>query len=224
MNDPIVLTHCGKLGDMLYALPIAEWFYQTQGRPVHWVLPSAFGPFHYVTPLLRLQAHCHDVTLVAHKLQNLDAGGQPYRFDPNAHGVVAPEYYNLGFRSYPDQFIPAFYAAEHGLGWVKGFRLELGTLNAERGTQIWRSAETAMARFAPQAEPLPTVVDLLALGRTVARAAEFHTWYCGLAVLAWFARIPQHVYRMPGHASRELYFPEDYFPEGNRITWHEVTL
>lgn len=226
--DPIILTHCGKLGDMLYALPIAEWFYRQHGRRVHWVLPSCFGPFNYIEALLRLQPHCADVTLCGHKLANLDAGGQPYRFNPADYGIpCGPHgegYFNLGFRGYPDRFISAYYAAEHGLDYVRGYRLELGSFGAAGKPQILRSAETAMAQFAPQATPLPTVLDLLDLVRRVALAEEFHTWYCGLAVLAWFAGIPQHVYRVPGHAARELYFPADYFAGEQRIIWHEVTL
>ncbi len=226
--NPIILTHCGKLGDMLYALPVAEWFYRAHGRQVHWVLPSCFGPFHYVTPLLRQQAHCADVTLVGHKLANLDAGGQPYQFDPNPHlGTTGREYFNLGFRSYPDRFIPEFYAREHGLDWTPGFRLDLGTGDAERGTEnaevIWRTNEEGLNGHVPAAaRRLPLVMDLLELARTVRAGREFHTWYCGLAVLAWLAGIPQHVYRQPGHGAKALYFPEDYFRGGHQIQWHDL--
>lgn len=224
---PVIFTHCGKLGDMLYALPVAEWFYRTHGRKVHWVLPHGFGPFHYIRELLVLQEHCHDVTLVHHKLANLDAGGQPYRFNPADHGIEG-EYFNLGFRDYPDRFIPAFYASEHGFGFVPGYRLRLWS-SPEAGAQalqlqlmseeILRSGETAMAKFAPHATPLPPVMDLLGLARAVSMAKEFHTWFCGLAVLAYMARVPQHIYRVPGHAPKHLYFPDD-----QDITWHEVSL
>jgi hypothetical protein len=212
---------------MLYALPVAEWFWRTHGRKVHWVLPHGFGPFHYIRDLLLLQEHCHDVTLVHHALANLDAGGQPYRFDPSIFGLDG-EYFNLGFRGYPTKFIPEFYAEEHGFGFVPGYRLRLWS---ERGAievadqlqrmseEVLRSGETAMVKFAPHATPLPLVMDLLGLARAVSMAKEFHTWFCGLAVLAYMANVPQHVYRVPGHAPRQLYFPDDH-----NITWHEVQL
>jgi hypothetical protein len=221
MSEPIILTHCGKLGDMLYALPVAEWFYRQHGRRVHWVLPRCFPPFQYIANLLCLQPHCAGVTLVDHKLVNLDAGGQPYRFNP-AHFGIAGEYFNLGFRSYPDRFIPAFYASEYKLGFEPGYRMKIwpdGAVLPPLNDELLRSGESAMAQFAPQAKPLPPAEDLLRLVQRLDRAAEFHTWYCGLAVLAYFAGIPQHVYRVPGHARRELYFPGEH-----PITWHEVTL
>jgi hypothetical protein len=101
---------------------------------------------------------------------------------------------------------------------VKDFRINIGELPEKNG-EVIRSGEQSMDKLAPFADRLPDSVDLLELIRRIAIAKEFHTWYCGLAVLAWFADVRQHVYRVRGHAARHLYFPTD-----NTITWHEVRL
>ena len=214
----MILTHCGKLGDFLYCLPIAEWLFRERGEKTHWVLPRAFEPFNYIEALLMLQPHCEKVTLVDHALVNFEAGGQPYRFNPADYGVEG-EYRNLGFRSYPNEYISAFYAKEHGLGY-RGFTLKIWEDEPWPKTkECLRSGEESMDKLAPFAEKLPDTVDLLGLIRRIASADEFHTWYCGLAVLAWFAGVPQHIYRVRGHAAKHL-----YFPTSQTITWHEVRL
>lgn len=218
--SPIILTHCGKLGDFLYCLPIAEWFWREKGRKTHWVLTSFFAPFLYISRLLKIQEHCAEVTVVDHKLANLDAGGQPYRFNPGDFGVDG-EYLNLGFRSYPSKYISQFYCDEHGLDYVRDYKMKIwldgqGTIPSG---EILRSSEIAMNRVRPDIEPIPTVMDLLDLAQRLACAKEFHSWFCGMAVLAWFCDIPQHVYRVPGHGRKDM-----YFPGATNITWHEIKL
>lgn len=203
--DPIILTHCGKLGDMLYCLPIAEWFWQRHGRRTHWVLPSGFGPFRYIGRLLMAQGHCAGVMLVPFKVENYDCGGQPYRFNPAAYGIEG-EHYNLGFRHYPNAYLSHFYCDEYGLDYVRDYRMSIGN-SIQPSAEILRTSESRMAMLAPHATPLPTVVDLLDLARRLAAAKERHSWFCGLAVLMYFVGIPQTVYRVPGHAAREMYFP-----------------
>jgi hypothetical protein len=67
-----------------------------------------------------------------------------------------------------------------------------------------------MAKLVPNAEPMGTHEDLLVLARRMAAAKEIHTWFCGLAVLCYFAGIPVFVHRVPGHASIPLYYEGDY--------------
>lgn len=236
----IILTHTGKLGDFLYCLPIASWLARERGCKIHWVLPGSFNPFNFISNLLMLQPFTSRVSIVPFEIQNFDCGGQPYKFDPwQFQSPLVPvtqermrgdegEYYNLGFRSYPDKFISAFYAEEYGLGYDVDFELKIwdqaswlsGIINnLKENTEILRTREAAMAKVAPGAEPLPPAVDLLDLARRLAAAKEVHSWYCGIAVLCWFARIPCHVYRVPGHASLDLYFPEP-----KTLTFCEVTL
>jgi hypothetical protein len=230
--NTIILTHTGKLGDMLYSLMIGSWLWKNYNRKIHWVLPRSFGPFRFIENLLMLQSQTEKVTLVDHKIENFSCGGQPYKFDPMIYGIEG-EYFNLGFRGYPDQFIPAFYAKEYGLGIDPDFVLKIsdsGTIGdgkpipegihpltntsgavwfvgAPNHQRVLRSSELAMQMLMPDVEPLPTSIDLLELVRLVAGAKEFHSWYCGIAVLCWLANLPAHVYRVRGHADTRMYFP-----------------
>jgi len=213
----IILTHAGKFGDMLYCLPIAAWLARQRGAQIHWVLPECFGPFRYISRLLMRQSLTSRVSLVPFKVENYDCGGQPYHFNPADYGYEG-EYYNLGFRHYPTTFLPRFYAEEHGFGYDPHYTLDIGMAGLMGTDEVLRSSEGRMTKLLPDIEPLPTAIDLLTLARRIACAREFHSWFCGLAVLCWFARIPAYVYRMPGHASLDT-----YFPEGRTLTFREVT-
>jgi hypothetical protein len=222
MNE-IILTHCGKLGDFLYSLMVGSWLFKNYQRKIHWVLPRSFGPFRYIENLLMAQEQTSRVTLVDHEIKNFDCGGQPYKFDPMRFGIMG-EYFNLGFRGYPDKFVPAFYAEEYGLRFDPDFTLNLGTEAFESGLVDWsqkilRSCELAMQMHLPEVESIATQMDLLDLARKLATAKEFHTWYNGIAILCWLARIPAHVYRVPGHARLE-----QYFPDLRSLTIHELAV
>jgi len=207
--NTVILTHAGKLGDMLYSLMVGSWLHKKFGRQIHWVLPEGFGPFRYIENLLMAQEQTSRVTLVPHRIQNFDCGGQPYKFNPADYGIEG-EYYNLGFRNSPNKFVPLFYAEEHGFGVDYDF-----TLNIPPGRPAWlendlsarRSTELAMLFIRPDLKPLPNTEDLLELVRGMFVVERMHTWYCGIAVLCWMARIPAIVYRMSGHAPISLYFP-----------------
>jgi hypothetical protein len=244
MNE-IILTMPAKLGDGLYALMVGSWIYKKFGRKIHCVLPDSFGPFRYIKNLLLLQEQISRVTLVPHKIADFSCGGQPYQFDPAIYGVEG-EYFNLGFRHGPDKFIPEFYAEEHGLGYDPDFTLKIFNEDPDHFTKdgkpkgliygvtgvdgssldctcmynnekILRSSELAMQMLMPNVEPLPTSIDLLELVRMIAAAKEVHSWYCGIAVLCWLARIPAHVYRVPGHGAMDIYFPDK-----RTLTFHEL--
>jgi hypothetical protein len=216
----VILTHTGKLGDMLYSLMIGSWLYKRFDRKIHWVLPKSFGPFRYISNLLLAQEQTSAISLVDHKIENFSLGGQPYRFDPNTFGISG-EYYNLGFRRAPDKFIPEFYAEEYRLHYDSNFKLEIcgAFRNNDLMSPILRSSELAMQMLMPNIEAIPNSVDLLFLAKTLAACKEFHSWYCGIAVLCWMANIPAHVYRVQGHPPNELYFPEP-----RNLTFHELTI
>jgi hypothetical protein len=122
----IVLTHTGKLGDFLLALPVASWLYQRNGEKIHWVLSSDFTPFRTIESLLCLQEMTGKVTLVPHHIRHYKCGGQPYRFDPARYGINEKPYYNIGFRYLPDKYVPEFYAEAIGAGVDDGFVLNVG--------------------------------------------------------------------------------------------------
>jgi hypothetical protein len=222
MGNVIAITHTGKLGDFLYCLQVGSWLYKRYKRKIHWVLPNTFGPFRYIENLLLAQEQTSRVTLVDHQIENYGCGGQPYKFDPATFGIEG-EYFNLGFRGYPNKFIPAFYAEEHGLGYDPDFVLKTAItafddrIKYDKLTRVaccddsgkWRSSELAMQMIMPDVQSLPTTFDLLSLAKLMVDAKEIHSWYSGIAVLCWLARIPAHVYRVKEHAPMEIYFPDE---------------
>lgn len=208
MKTPIVLTHCGKLGDFLYCLPIASWIWKTTGRPTHWVLPHTFAPFNHIDRLLAALPFTSQATYVNHAI-HFAHGGQPYRFNPNDYGVPVGQYFNLGFRGYPDKFVTAYCAEEHGFGWDREFTLEFGDV-VPSGKAI-RTEQPEVAEAAPHAETFPVPMDLLELGKLFKAANERHTWYSGPAAMLYLARLPFFLHYETGHPSRRLYLPEDAF-------------
>ena len=213
MENSIILTNCGKLGDFLYCLPIASWIYKTKGKKIHWVLPQAFEPFNHIDKLLRSLPFTEKITHVNHPIY-FGHGGQPYKFDPMLYGIKSDEYYNLGFRSYPDKFITKFYAEEYGLGWDKDFVIDFGPVNASQ--KILRSEQFEVAERCPHAEVWSIPMDIYELGQTLTAAKERHLWHSGPATMMYIARIPFYLYYDRGHP-RHLYLPDEYFG-GSLIT------
>jgi len=214
MKTTIVLTHCGKLGDFLYCLPIASWLAKERGVTIHWALASVFLPFHYIEALLRQMPFTEAVTLTDNPIRDFEAGGQPYRFNPADYGIEG-EYYNLGIRHYPDTFMTAYSAGEHGLGWDADFTLDLGEV--EPTDKILRGEQVEIAGMVPESESYPIPIDLLELGRMLKAAKERHLWYSGPATMLYMARISFKLYWEKGHPSRSLYLNENYFG-GSLIT------
>lgn len=228
-KPPVIFTHAGKLGDMLYCLPIAHAWWKQTGRKVHWVLPRCFPPFRYVDALLLMQEATAGVTFVDHPCEWSGHGGQPYRFDPVAHlqkvgwdlgysprprrassNPHDNDVFNLGFRGYPDKFVTAFQAEEHGLPWDKDFVLATGG-PVEPSEERLRGEQRELAEMAPHTTQWPMDSDLLELVRRLKAAREVHTWYSGGAALCFMARIPFTLHREPGHPDRRLYLPADLF-------------
>ena len=212
-QSEIVLSHTGKLGDFLYCLQIASWLTRIRGCKIHWVLPSTFNPFNYISDLLMMQPFTSRVSIVPFKIENFDCGGQPYKFNPADFGIEV-EYYNFGFRHYPDKYVSAFYAEEHGFGYDVDYRIKLWS-DADAGLinktdEVLRSSEGAMAKLVPHAIPMGTHEDLLTLTQRMQAAKEVHTWFCGLAILCWMSSIPVTVHRVPGHAWIPTYYEGDY--------------
>lgn len=83
----ITLTHCGKLGDFIYCLPIASWLHKTTGQKIHWVLPDNFKPFRQIKTLLELQPFHGALSIVPFHVRTWGCGGQPYKFNPGKFGI-----------------------------------------------------------------------------------------------------------------------------------------
>lgn len=212
-NKTIILTHCGKLGDMLYCLPIASQLAKTRGCKIHMVLPGCFPPFRYVEALLMQQPFIEKVTFVDHACNWSGHAGQPYKFDPATFGIHG-EYYNLGFRAYPDKFVTAFVAEEHKLDWDRDFTLNLEPNPFMDNGKVYRSEQPEVGVAAPHAEIFPIPCDLLWLGRVLAGAKERHLWYSGPAAMMFLARMPFHLHYVLGHPPRYIYLPQNEFGGG----------
>ena len=222
--ESVIFTHCGKLGDCVYTWPIAAWMYRTTGRKVHWVLPRSFGPFRFITSLLQEQEFTDRVSLVDYVVEHYGRGGQPYHFDPWKYLVAAgetavtKEVFNLGFRAYPDKYIPQYQAEEYGLGWDDNWVLNLGgsgdaSLAAggppEGGTPNLTDICTEHANFHRNWERIDTTRPILENARRMAWGGRrAHCWYSGMAVILYYARVPFTLHRVPGHPPVEHYFPD----------------
>src|SRR3990167_1333931 len=136
-RNEIIAVMNPKLGDGLYCLPIASWLFRERGRRVHWCVSGYFNPHNFITPLLMLQPFTASVTVVDFPFTDYGCGAQPYKWDPRSVPVAKstlPEprlpdgldVFNFGFRSYPDKYISAFYAEEHGFDYDHHYRINLG--------------------------------------------------------------------------------------------------
>jgi hypothetical protein len=215
--NPLILTHCGKLGDFVYAWPIAAWLHRQTGRKIHWVLPRGFGPFRRLESLLLLQEFSAQLTLVDFPVRCFGCGGQPYHFNPADYGVPG-EYFNLGFRWWPDKFVTPYQAEEHGLGWDADWVLDLQSDSSkdraseqspgpESGIEAMVATEQAAIPATPSAR-LDLSRDVLFNVRRMAAARERHCFFSGMAAILYFARLPFILYREPWQPRIEYYFPD----------------
>jgi hypothetical protein len=215
--NPLILTHCGKLGDFVYAWPIAAWLHRQTGRKIHWVLPRGFGPFRRLESLLLLQEFSAQLTLVDFPVRCFGCGGQPYRFNPGDYGVPG-DYFNLGFRWWPNKFVTPYQAEEHGLGWDPDWVLDLQldgskgrasgqSLGPETGIEAMVATEQTAIPAAPAAR-LDLSRDVLFNVRRMAAARERHCFFSGMAAILYFARLRFILYREPWQPRIEYYFPD----------------
>lgn len=113
----IAVTHPGKIGDALYALPAVRALCQKHG------CEADFYTSEYCRPLLSLAEaqSCIRVAAVSesYEVERSDCGVQPWTV-PTPVGYEAV--YHLGFRSVPDRPLPEWIAAQAG---VNGHRPEI---------------------------------------------------------------------------------------------------
>jgi hypothetical protein len=199
------MTHCGKLGDFMYALPVAAWHYRKHGRKIHWVLPRCFPPFRQIESLLMLQEFSAAVTLVDFPVRDYGCGGQPYRFDPARYGVEG-DYVNLGCRGFNDKFITAYMAEEYDFGWDPDWVLNLG--NSKEFPRGEPALYTEQPGFPSDGPRIDFSKDILYTARWMAASKERHCAFSGLAALLYFARVPFFLYRHRRNPPTLNYFPD----------------
>lgn len=110
----MIFTHTGKLGDFIFSLPVANWYYKISGEKIHYVISEDVAFFKDVIPEFCKYVNCVDrVSVVPHRVIHYDCGGQPYRFNPADFGIKG-KYFNLGYRHFPYKYCAPFMADEHG--------------------------------------------------------------------------------------------------------------
>jgi hypothetical protein len=202
--NPIIFTHCGKLGDFAYTLPIASAYYKRTGRKVHFVLPLGFPPFHKLRSLLELQDFFSGLSLVPHRVRSYGCGGLPYHFNPAKWGITG-EYYNLGFRWWPDKYATAFQAEEYGLDYDPNWVLNIGPLPDIIEDTVSTEQEVMSTCVHSRIDvEQPLLYNL----QRIAAAKHRNCFFSGFAAFLYLARIPFTLYREPWQPETRYYFPD----------------
>lgn len=197
----MILTHCGKLGDFIYAWPIASWLYKTAGHKIHFVLPRCFKPFTQIESLLKLQDFFGQLTLVDHKVKTYGCGGQPYRFDPADYGIE-DKYYNIGFNTWPNKYVTEYQAEEHGFGYDKEWKLNLGQYNCKPEEIV------VTEQLSPWSARINLNESILFNARRLASAKKRCCFFSGMAAILYFAQVKFDLFREPWQPDPALYFPD----------------
>lgn len=206
----MIVTHMGKMGDFIYALPIADWLYKKRNEKITFVLSNKFEPFRGCVSLLEDQEMTERVVLIDHGADNYMMGGQPYRFNPADFGVEG-EYVNIGLKAPAERFMTEELARQNGLGWTKDFVLDTGNYTGLKyGAFVTELLPMAVTKIRKEEVfVLNPTVDLktnLAFAKT---AKEVHCMYSGFAVACYFSRIPFILYRESNRPSNDVYFPDN---------------
>lgn len=193
----ICITHTGKIGDLAHVMPICSWIYKKYNEKIIFVFQDEYPFIKQMESLLRLQEFTEDVRY-AHGLMvnHFDMGGQPYIFNPNDYieNLNCSKYYNIGFRSKPDKFIPEFYAEEHDLGVDYDFVLNLDLQFNMNSENIMCSEVTA--RLFPFYEQPDFSKDFLTNLQKLAYAKERHLHFSSLASWLSWAGVPFYLYTL----------------------------
>lgn len=114
MVDLIAVSHPGKHGDALYALPAAKRLSEVMGMKVDFYSSDYCLP---LKPLIEFQSYINAFYVAPnYKIERMDMGCQPYYVPIDRY--VYKRVDHLGFRRVPDQAIHRFIAAEAGIGDV----------------------------------------------------------------------------------------------------------
>jgi hypothetical protein len=195
----IGVTHTGKIGDFGQCLPICSWLYKEYGEKIIFIFPKGFPFIQSIESLLRLQPFTEDIRYCDFTVNHYDMGSQPYKFNPNDYfnDLNLTKYYNFGFRSAPDKYIPEFYAEEYSLGVDYDFVLNLG-LDFKYSNNKIKCSEV-MGDFFPNFDQPDFSKDFLFNLQELAYAKERHLHSSSLALFLGLAKIPFYLYMLNVH-------------------------
>lgn len=218
MNDFIVVTTMGKVGDAMLTLPVASKLYRDTGKKILYAIPPMWSK---CKDLIKIQPFVEDVVIVDFPVEGYGYGGQPYKFNPNDFGIPCEVYYNLGFRDYPySTYVPKFYAEEYGLDYDRDFVLYLGEVEA---TDEILCAEPALLELGCVTDESAQILDIwndnILLGARAMKAAkERHCFFSGMAVILDLANVPFYLWWQPKERTWETYFRGVNFVQAIDIT------
>jgi hypothetical protein len=192
----IGVTHTGKIGDFGQCLPICSWLYKEYGEKIIFIFPKGFPFIQNIESLLRLQPFTEDIRYCDFTVNHYDMGGQPYKFNPNDYfnDLNLTKYYNFGFRSAPDKYVPEFYAEEYGLSVDYDFVLNLDLGFKYESNKLM--CTEVMYKFLPHFEPTDLSKDFLCALKDFAYAKERHMHFSSLAIFLSLAKIPFYLYNI----------------------------
>jgi len=105
----IAVTHPGKMGDTLYALPLARLLYGINGEKIDFYTSEYCRP---LKELIEYQTYINECIIPAdYTIERMDMGCQPWQM-PVQEGYT--QVYHAGFRSVPDRAIHQFIAMQAG--------------------------------------------------------------------------------------------------------------
>ncbi len=115
----ICVSHPGKIGDALWTLPTVRFLAKKHGCQVDFYTSEVCRP---LIRLLEYQPYIRRVVIPPeYRVKNMSCGVQPWLVP------VPPEYnaiYHLGFRSYPNRFLPRWIAESVGVPWPLPLEVE----------------------------------------------------------------------------------------------------
>jgi hypothetical protein len=127
----IAVTHPGKMGDTLYALPLARLLYGINGEKIDFYTSEYCRP---LKELIEYQQYINQCIIPAnYTIERMDMGCQPWLM-PVQEGYS--QVYHAGFKSVPDRAIHQFIASEHGYYGPLGISYEYPVQTRYKGDYI----------------------------------------------------------------------------------------
>lgn len=193
MDDFIIVTNTGKLGDFMLCFPVASWLYKRYNKKIHWVITKNFPGAEQCDTLIMNQEMTGKLTYIDYDVNFSQYGGQPYKFDPNLFGVNCEKYYNFGYRGPPDKYACEFMAEEYNIGYDEDFCLNLGD-DLPKTDKIL-CARNNIKDMIPQSEMIDLNLKVLDNLRILKSAKVAYCWKDAAGVALSLAKVPFVLFR-----------------------------